>query len=145
MKSNVDGYPFTVRKMTTDEGEGFLVEYPDVLGCIADGPTPEAAIVNGREALQGCLDLLQEMGRPLPKPSSFAGSSGQWRQRVPKSLHARLTARAEQEGVSLNALVTAMISEGLGRQSTHRTPEPGKSSNRSTLGKRRLDRKRRIA
>ena len=40
----------------------------------------------------------------------------QWRQRVPRSLHARLVAKARQEGVSLNTLVTAMIAEGLGER-----------------------------
>jgi len=44
------------------------------------------------------------------------GSSGQWRQRVPKSLHTRLVERAEREGVSLNALVVALIAEGMGRR-----------------------------
>jgi hypothetical protein len=38
----------------------------------------------------------------------------QWRQRAPKSLHMRLVRRAEQEGVSLNTLVTSMIAEGFG-------------------------------
>jgi antitoxin HicB len=143
VKAKVDVYPFTVRKMSPDEGEGYLVEYPDVLGCIADGLTPEEAIVNGREALQGCLDLLKEMGRPIPKPSSFAQSSGQWRQRVPKSLHARLTAKAEQEGVSLNTLVTSMIAEGLGRdepsprkRTSSGKDEPRGRKKRFDLGKR---------
>jgi antitoxin HicB len=53
-------------------------------------------------------------GDKVPKPGRSA--SGQWRQRVPKSLHSRLVMRAEQEGVSLNTLVTAMIAEGLGRR-----------------------------
>jgi antitoxin HicB len=59
---------------------------------------------------------MKEFGDPIPKPGGIATSSGQWRQRVPKSLHARLVARAEQEGVSLNTLVTAMIAEGLGKR-----------------------------
>jgi antitoxin HicB len=33
---------------------------------------------------------------------------------VPKSLHTRLAARAEQEGVSMNTLVVSMLSEGVG-------------------------------
>ncbi|MGH9646380.1 MAG: toxin-antitoxin system HicB family antitoxin [Bryobacteraceae bacterium] len=47
-------------------------------------------------------------------PGTFSASSGQWRQRVPKSLHARLVARAAREGVSFNMLVTALLAEGLG-------------------------------
>ena len=37
-------------------------------------------------------------------------------QRVPKSLHGKLAARARQEGVSLNTLVLSFIAEGLGRR-----------------------------
>ena len=42
--------------------------------------------------------------------------SGKWVQRVPKSLHANLAAKAEKEGVSLNTLVVSLIAEGLGRR-----------------------------
>jgi antitoxin HicB len=40
-------------------------------------------------------------------------------QRLPKSLHSRLAARAKQEGVSMNALVTAIIAESLGKRGSH--------------------------
>ena len=116
VEPRVADYPFIVRAMTADEGDGYLIEYPDVPGCISDGATPEEALVNGRDALRECLLFLLEFGRPLPAPGAMSASSGQWRQRVPKSLHARLTARAEREGVSLNTLVTALVAEGMGRR-----------------------------
>src|SRR5207249_2403763 len=90
-----------------------LIEFPDLPGCISDGATPEETIANGRDALKSYLLTAREFGDRIPKPGSPA--SGQWRQRTPKSLHARLTARASQEGVSLNTLVTSFIAEGLGR------------------------------
>jgi antitoxin HicB len=96
-----------------------LIEFLDIPGCMSDGETPEEAIANGRDALKACLMTLQEFGDPIPKPSSVPASSGQWRQRVPKSLHARLVIRAQQEGVSLNTLVTTMIAEGLGARVKH--------------------------
>ena len=108
-------YPFTIRPLPKDDGGGYLIEYPDVPGCMSDGETEEQAIKNGRDALKSCLRTMKEFGDVIPKPSSFGTSSGQWRQRVPKSLHARLVARAQREGVSLNSLVTALIAEGLGR------------------------------
>lgn len=114
---DLDAYPFVVRPMAEDEGDGgFVAEYPDVPYCIADGKTPEDAIRHGKVALEGCLLAIAESGNPLPKPGSAASSSGQWRQRVPKSLHTRLVQRAEREGVSLNTLVTALIAEGMGRR-----------------------------
>jgi len=113
-KLRLDDYPFQVRPLTADEGGGYLIEFPDLPGCIADGETPSEAIANGRDALKSVLLTKKEFGDPIPKPGRIATSSGQWRQRVPKSLHARLVDRAEREGVSLNTLVTAMIAEGLG-------------------------------
>jgi antitoxin HicB len=112
---DLDAYPFVVRRLPDEEGAGYLVEYPDVPRCIADGKTPEDAIRHGREALEACLATIADFGERVPQPSS-AASSGQWRQRVPKSLHARLVERAQREGVSLNTLVTALIAEGIGRR-----------------------------
>ena len=115
---DLDLYPFTIRPMTKDEGEGFLIEYPDVLGCMSDGSTPEEAIENGRDALKACLLMELELDRPLPKPGSTATSSGQFRLRVPKGLHAWLTSQAEREAVSLNTLAVALLAEGRGRHSS---------------------------
>ena len=115
-KLSVDTYPFTIRPLTREEGGGYLIEFPDVPGCISDGETPEQAILNGRDALRSALLTMKEFGRPVPRPVPPKGTSGQWRQRVPKSLHNRLVARAKQEGVSLNTLVATMIAEGLGKR-----------------------------
>lgn len=112
--SILDAYPCTVRRMSADEGEGYMIEFPDVPGCMSDGSTPEEAIANGRDALKSVLLTKLEFKDPVPRPGAFAAASGQFRQRIPKSLHARLVARASQEGVSLNTLVTAFIAEGLG-------------------------------
>ena len=114
-----DLYPFTVRRLPEEEGGGYLVEYPDIPNCIADGRTVEEAVCHGRESLEACLATLAEFGKHSPPPGSKL-SSGQWRQRVPRSLHARLVERAEREGVSLNTLVTALIAEGMGRRENQR-------------------------
>jgi antitoxin HicB len=110
-KRDLDGYQFTVRPLSANEGGGYLVEYPEIPGCMSDGETVEEAIANGREALRDCLDVFRESGRKLPKPSIEAA---QWRQRLPRTLYARLTRQAEREGVSINSLVTAIIAEAIG-------------------------------
>ncbi len=115
-KSRVEEYSFLIRPLTAEEGGGYLIEFPDVPGCISDGGTPEEAIKSGRDALKSVLLTMREFGDPVPRPGVTTASSGQWRQRVPRSMHSRLVARARQEGVSLNTLVTAMIAEGLGRR-----------------------------
>ncbi len=115
----IDSFPFTIRPLTAEDGGGFMIEYPDLPGCVSDGGTPEDAIARGRDAVTAYLASCEKYGDPIPIPG---GASGQWRQRVPRSLHSRLVSRAQQEGVSLNTLVTAMIAEGLGVRSGGERP-----------------------
>jgi antitoxin HicB len=108
---NLDAYQFTVRPLSKEEGGGYLVEYPDIPGCMSDGETIDEAIANGRQALRDCVAVFQESGRKVPKPGIEAA---QWRQRLPRTLYAKLTAQAESEGVSINSFVTAIIAEAIG-------------------------------
>lgn len=108
---DLDAYQFTVRPLSREEGGGYLVEYPDIPGCMSDGETIEEAIANGREALRDCVDVFIESGRKLPKPGIEAA---QWRQRLPRTLYSKLTRQAENEGVSINSFVTAIIAEAIG-------------------------------
>ena len=116
---NLDAYQFTVRPLSKEEGGGFQVEYPDIPGCMSDGETIEEAIANGREALRDCVAMFQESGRKVPKPGIEAA---QWRQRLPRTLYSKLTLQAENEGVSINSFVTAIIAEAIGS----RKAQPGK-------------------
>ncbi len=115
-----DTYPALIRPLSEDEGGGWLVEYPDLPGCMSDGETPEEALKHGKEAVAGWIKLAREMGRSIPKPGSGIGAdsrySGKWLQRVPKSLHRKLVEGAKREGVSLNTLCLTILAEGVGFQ-----------------------------
>jgi antitoxin HicB len=84
---------------------------------MSDGETPEEAIKNGLDAAKSWLETAKEFKDPIPKAGET--SSGRFVTRVPKSLHARLVARAKQEGVSMNTLVTTYLAERLGMKKTH--------------------------
>ncbi len=116
---NLDTYPFEIRPLSKAEGGGYLVSFPDFSECISDGETIEEAIANGRFALVATITALEAKGFPVPKPNSGGVASGKFVARVPKSVHAELSARAKTEGVSLNALVLAFLAEGLGRHKSH--------------------------
>ena len=115
---------FQMRPLEKEEGGGYLIEFPEYPGCVADGETllipmhlnaiPEEALLEGVDALNSYRNTLRELGRAIPASGDAFG--GQWRQSVPKSLHAALVRRADHEGVSLNMLVTAMLAESLGRR-----------------------------
>jgi len=108
-------YPANIQPLSVEEGGGFLVSFPDLPGCIADGKTVEDAIHEGDDAVKAWIATAKEFGDPIPEPSLACKYSGQWRMRVPKSLHAELARRAKSEGVSLNALATALLAQGLGK------------------------------
>ena len=116
-------YRFTIRPLTAEEGGGYLIEFPDLPGCMSDGETIEEALANGAEAKRDWIAAMRDAGRPVPPPTADATEtySGKWVLRTPKSLHRGLAERARQEGVSLNALAVAMLAQGLGQ----RTPRAG--------------------
>jgi len=111
-------YPFEVRPLSEEEGGGYLISFPDLPGCVSDGETIEDAIINGVDAINSWIETAKEFNDPIPEPGSNQ-ASGRFVQRLPKSLHARLAARAKLEGVSMNTLVTAIIAESFGVKEAH--------------------------
>lgn len=107
-------YPVVLRALSAEDGGGFLAEVPDLPGCMSDGETREEALGNVADAILSWVAAARELGHAIPKPSAAEDFSGRWVQRVPRSLHMRLSERAQREGVSLNTLVTSLIAEGLG-------------------------------
>lgn len=111
MSDHLD-YDVIVRRLSEDEGGGYLAFFPDIPGCQADGKTPEEALLHAEDALKSWIETANEFGDKIPEPKNHF--SGQWRTRVPKSLHADLVRRAKYEGVSLNTLVTSILSDSMG-------------------------------
>lgn len=109
-------YPFTIRHLSKEDGGGYYIEFPDLPGCNSDGETIEETIKNGMDAVECWIKAAKLAGREIPKPNDLSVVSGKWVQRVPKSLHQRLTDQAKREGVSLNMLVVSLISQYLGAQ-----------------------------
>ena len=52
----------------SDEDEAFVAEVPELLGCVAHGPTQEEALRNAKEATQLWIDTAREFGDPVPEP-----------------------------------------------------------------------------
>ena len=50
------------------DDQAFIVEVPDLPGCMADGPTQEAALTNVVVVIQEWMDFAQELGRAIPAP-----------------------------------------------------------------------------
>jgi predicted RNase H-like HicB family nuclease len=51
----------------SEEDEAFVVEIPDLPGCMADGKTCQDALANVETIIQEWIDTAKQLGRPVPK------------------------------------------------------------------------------
>ena len=77
---------------------------------VAGGETIEAAIAEAHDAFQAWTMAERQDRGELPAPKTY---SGQFVQRIPKSLHRRLATRVAAEGMSLNQLAATYLAHGL--------------------------------
>jgi antitoxin HicB len=87
---------------------------PEFPGLSAIGADPADAIKELEVAIELALETYAESGERPPAPHLVGEYSGQFRLRLPKSLHQGLALRAEAEGVSLNTLVITILAQTLG-------------------------------
>ncbi|MFM7096349.1 MAG: type II toxin-antitoxin system HicB family antitoxin [Gemmataceae bacterium] len=52
----------------SEEDQTFIVEVPELPGCMADGASYSEAVVNAEKVIQEWIQTAQEMGRPIPTP-----------------------------------------------------------------------------
>ena len=50
-----------------DDGS-FIVEVPELPGCMADGETYEQAVANVQQVIDEWIETAKEMGRSVPEP-----------------------------------------------------------------------------
>ena len=92
-----------------DEG-GFIVTYPDLPGCISCGETIESAVANAIDAKEVWLEAAIEEGIEINEPDSLDDYSGQFKLRIPKSLHKSLAEHSQREGISMNQYCVYLLS-----------------------------------
>ena len=93
-----------------DEG-GFIVTYPDLPGCISCGETIESAVANAIDAKEVWLEAAIEDGIEINEPDSLDDYSGQFKLRIPKSLHKSLAEHSQREGISMNQYCVYLLSK----------------------------------
>ena len=48
--------------------DAFVVEVPELPGCMADGTTYQEAVANAETVIQQWIETARELGRPIPEP-----------------------------------------------------------------------------
>ena len=104
-----------------DEG-GYVVSYPDLPGCITCGETIEAAVANAVDAIEAAvanavdakkawIEAALEEGIEIHEPDNLEDYSGQFKLRIPRSLHRSLAEHSKREGISMNQYCVYLLSK----------------------------------
>lgn len=67
-ETNTTEYSFSIQPLSSENGGGYVIEFPDFPGCMSDGKTIEEAIQNGQDAVACWIAAVKESGRAIPKP-----------------------------------------------------------------------------
>lgn len=54
----------------SDEDQAFIVEAPELPGCMADGQTCQEAVSNAEVVIQEWIETAKSLGGPIPEPKS---------------------------------------------------------------------------
>jgi predicted RNase H-like HicB family nuclease len=52
----------------SEQDQSYVVEVPELPGCMADGETYEQAVANARQVIEEWVETARELGRPIPEP-----------------------------------------------------------------------------
>ena len=87
---------------------GFVVSFPELPGCITCGETIESAIANAMDAKKAWLEAALEQGIEIA--DNLKKYSGQFKLRIPRSLHKSLAEHSKKEGISMNQYCVYLLS-----------------------------------
>ena len=93
--------PYRVEVIEDKEEGGYALHCPELNGCMTFADNIEEGF------------RLIEDATPIPEPMRLEDYSGQFKLRIPKSLHKMLAQKSSEEGVSMNQYCVYLLSKGL--------------------------------
>jgi predicted RNase H-like HicB family nuclease len=112
----MDKYSFSIG--WSEEDQEYVATCPSFPGLSALGETEEEALAEAKIALALFIETCKEKNIPLPQAQLVDSYSGQFRVRLPKSLHRQAAERAALDGESLNQLVVRAVEARVGAKET---------------------------
>lgn len=64
----MDAHKYELIVFWSAEDDAFVVDVPELPGCMTHGTTPAEAVANAQEAIALWLEVAREDGRPIPVP-----------------------------------------------------------------------------
>lgn len=103
--------PYRLELIPDPAEGGYAASYPELPGCLSIGETVEQAVRNAEDAKRTWLEAALEDGIEIAEPNEPATYSGQFKLRIPKSLHKSLAEHSKAEGISMNQYCIYLLSK----------------------------------
>ena len=103
--------PYKLEIVPDSEESGFVASYPELPGCITCGSTITDAVNNAEDAKKAWLLSAIEEHIKIAEPESAQSYSGQFKLRIPKTLHKTLVEDSKKEGVSMNQYCVSLLAK----------------------------------
>ena len=106
--------PYHMEIIPDIEEGGYTAKFPDLPGCLTCAETIEDLITSAQDAKKTWLTAAIEDGIEIPEPDNVADLSvysGQFKLRMPRSLHRTLAVNAKKEGISMNQYCVYLLSK----------------------------------
>ncbi len=100
-------------EIVEDEAEGgYVLSIPDLKGCLTCAENLEKGMEMIKDAKRQWLMSAIESGYEIAEPSALEDYSGQFKLRIPKTLHKELAEKSKKEGISMNQYCLYLLSRG---------------------------------
>ena len=105
--------PYRVNIIPDPDEGGYTAYYPDLPGCMTCAESIKDLENMLNDAKKQWISSELKQGREIPEPIYDGEFSGQFKLRIPKSLHKQLAQQAKLDGVSMNPLCMSLLSQNL--------------------------------
>jgi predicted RNase H-like HicB family nuclease/antitoxin component of RelBE/YafQ-DinJ toxin-antitoxin module len=109
---------YSVAVAWSEDDGGFIATVPEFPGLSAFGGTKEQALEEAEVALELFIEDMLADGETLPDCKQKNSYSGNIRLRIPKSTHQQVAELAESEGVSMNTMISTLLTRSLSEKRT---------------------------
>ena len=106
--------PYHMEVIPDMEEGGYTAKFPDLPGCLTCAETIEDLEKSAEDAKRVWFTAALEDGIEIAEPSDsldLSEFSGQFKLRMPKSLHRSLSVNAKKEGISMNQYCIYLLSK----------------------------------
>ena len=103
--------PYKLEIIPDTEESGYVASYPELPGCITCGETIASVVANAEDAKKEWILAAIEEKIEIAEPESADSYSGQFKLRLPKTLHKTLAEDSKKEGVSMNQYCVYLLAK----------------------------------